>query len=97
MIILCYISQEEFPISDRVNATIDSYNVTFMQTSTGNICGSSRRYVVFCQKGFCIESVLIPSFCEGSAISIVISAINNLGSGPNSKPFNVQGSYFDKA
>ena len=62
-----------------------------MQTSTGNICGSSRRYVVICQKGFCIESVLIPSFCEGSAISIVISAINDFGSGPNSKPFNVQG------
>lgn len=64
-----------------------------MQTSTGNICGSSRISTLFilCQKGFCIDNVLIPSFCEGSAISIVMSATNNFGSGPNSKPFNIQG------
>lgn len=62
-----------------------------MQTSTGNICDSSRGYSAFCQKGFCIDTFLIPSFCEGSAISIMISAINDLGSGPNSKPFSVQG------
>ena len=83
--------QEEFPISDGVIATIDRYNITFMQTSTGNICGSSRTIGEICQKGFCIDSVLIPSFCEGSAISIMISAINDLGSGPDSKSFNVQG------
>ena len=38
-----------------------------------------------------MESVLIPSFCDGSAISVVMSAINDFGSGPNSKPYNVQG------
>ena len=91
MLVIQQLFLADGPVSDEVNATINSYNVTIMQTSTGTICGSSRRYFVLCQKGFCIERVLIPSFCDGSAISIVISAINDFGSGPNSKPFNVQG------
>ena len=69
-----------------------------MEMSTGNVCGSSRISTLFtlCLKGFCIDSVLVPSFCDGSAISIVMSASNNLGTGPNSKPFNVQGILSDK-
>ena len=67
-----------------------------MQMNTGDICGSDRIYTfsTLCQKGFCIDSALVPSFCDGSAISIVMSASNDLGTGPNSIPFNVQGTLF---
>ena len=85
--------QEIFSISEGIDGSVRYYNVTFVHTDTGIICGFSRTLLLQCQNGFCTDSVLIPSLCDGRAVSIMMSATNRLGSGPFSKPFDLSGMY----
>ena len=82
IVILSKFVQDSFSISPEVDGSALYYTVTYAESTTGNICGSTIISAFSCKQGACVCS--LPSLCYrlSGAITISLSATNSLGDGP---------------
>ena len=74
-------------ISDDIDGSPISYNITYADLNSGGTCGTFTIPATTCQDSVCLHTYQITSPClpnEGIAISVL--STNILGSGPPSQP-----------
>ena len=74
-------------ISDNIDGSPTSYNITYSDFSSGRICGTFMIPTVTCQDGVCRHKSQIALPCSPNKdVSVSVLSINILGSGPPSQP-----------
>lgn len=74
-------------ISDNIDGSPISYNITYSDFASGRICGTFNVPATVCQNGVCHHKSQIASPCSPNEdIAVSILSTNILGSGPPSQP-----------
>ena len=78
---------QNIAISDNIDGSPTSYNVTYSDVTTGRVCALYSISAAMCQDGVCRHKSQIASPCSPSDdISVSVLSTNILGSGPPSQP-----------
>ena len=89
------ILQASFNITDDNDGSALSYNVTYTNALTGDVCAEHRVLPSSCQNGACVHLFDVStSSCPRSVpISVDVKGTNVLGTGPRSTPVSIFGMY----
>lgn len=78
---------QNMTISESIDGSPTSYNITYSNFASGRICGTFSIPAAICQNGVCHHKSRIASPCSPSDdIAVSVLSTNILGSGPPSQP-----------